>query len=218
MAAYKKEYPIINQQAPIAGMLDTIGPEVFPMPRYWFISEDEVNLIQVQKNAFIFNWRRRNGDYPHFFENLKPAFDKNFSVFEEFLRAETETTNLPIDLCELTYVNVIERCEYWSGPADTPNVIPSFCVPDIGVEAGIKLARQMLPTMYFDEDKTMQLVHCLKRYRRTINQNTNEPGAPLHDEFSHGADAIRYLAVIADKLTNDIEPIPMPRIRTEWGF
>lgn len=91
-------------------------------------------------------------------------------------------------------------------------------VPDIGVEAGIKLARQMLPTMYFDEDKTMQLVHCLKRYRRMINQNTNEPGAPLHDEFSHGADAIRYLAVIADKLTNDIEPIPMPRIRTEWGF
>ena len=89
-AAYKKEYPTINQQVPVAGMLDTIGPEVFPMPRYWFISEDEVNLIQVQKNAFIFNWRRRGEDYPHFFENLKPAFDKYFSVFEEFARVETE--------------------------------------------------------------------------------------------------------------------------------
>ena len=105
------------------------------MPRYWFISDDEINLIQDQKNAFIFNWRRRNGDYPHFLENLKPAFDKNFSVFEEFARAETETTNIPIDLCELTYVNAIERCEYWSGPADTPNVIPSFCVPDTGIDA-----------------------------------------------------------------------------------
>ena len=110
-ATIKKDFPIVSQQPPIAGGADIIGPEVFPIPRYWFISEDQINLIQVQKNAFIFNWRRRNGDYPHFFENLKPAFDKNFSVFEEFARAETETTNLPIDLCELTYVNAIERCE-----------------------------------------------------------------------------------------------------------
>jgi phage terminase large subunit len=43
----------------------------------------------------------------------------------------------------------------------------------------------------------------LKRYRRQINQTTNEAGAPLHDEFSHGADAFRYLAVIADQMTNE---------------
>jgi phage terminase large subunit len=76
-------------------------------------------------------------------------------------------------------------------------------VPDIGVEEGIRAARQIFSQVYFDETKASRLVHCLKRYRRTINQQTNEPGAPLHDEFSHGADAFRYMAVAADGMSND---------------
>lgn len=79
-------------------------------------------------------------------------------------------------------------------------------VPNVGVEAGIKLARQMFPQVYFDEDRTQTLFHCLKRYRRQINQTTNEPGGPLHDAYSHGADAFRYLAVIAEQMTNDDTP------------
>jgi phage terminase large subunit len=33
--------------------------------------------------------------------------------------------------------------------------------------------------------------------------STNEPGAPLHDEYSHGADAFRYLGLVAPGMTND---------------
>lgn len=92
-------------------------------------------------------------------------------------------------------------------------------VPNIGVEAGIKLARQMLPLVYFDDEKTTRLIHCLKRYRRQVNQNTHEPGAPLHDEFSHGADAFRYMAVIADQMTNDVvEYYPPPPLRPGLRF
>lgn len=76
-------------------------------------------------------------------------------------------------------------------------------VKDIGVEAGIKAAREMFPRVYFDRDKAARLVECLKRYKRQINRATQEPRAPLHDEYSHGADAYRYLACVADKLTND---------------
>lgn len=79
-------------------------------------------------------------------------------------------------------------------------------VPRLDVEGGIKAAREVFPRMYFDKTKTLRLVECLKRYRRHINQMTNEPGQPLHDEFSHGADAFRYTALVADQLSND-----------EWG-
>jgi phage terminase large subunit len=78
-------------------------------------------------------------------------------------------------------------------------------VPEIGVEEGIKAARQTFSRVYFDES-VERLVHCLKRYRRAINQTTGEPGAPLHDEYSHGADAFRYMAVIAEQMTNDTGP------------
>jgi phage terminase large subunit len=74
------------------------------------------------------------------------------------------------------------------------------------VEQGIKAARQIFPRCYFDQEKTVRLVDCLKRYRRRINQTTQEPEAPLHDEHSHGADAFRGLGMIVDKLKNDDNP------------
>lgn len=76
-------------------------------------------------------------------------------------------------------------------------------VPNIGVEEGIKATRLMFPRCYFDIDRAQRLVDCLKRYRRHIPITTGEPATPLHDEFSHGADAFRYLALVADKMTNE---------------
>lgn len=75
-------------------------------------------------------------------------------------------------------------------------------VPKLTVESGIKVARMAFHRIYFDSS-TERLIECLKHYRRAINQTTNEPGAPLHDEYSHGADAFRYLCVTADKLSNE---------------
>jgi phage terminase large subunit len=76
-------------------------------------------------------------------------------------------------------------------------------VPEIGVEAGIKRARELFPRVYFNRDATGRLVECLKRYRRDVSQRTGEPGNPIHDEFSHGADAFRYVAVCVDDMTNE---------------
>lgn len=74
-------------------------------------------------------------------------------------------------------------------------------VENLDIESGIKAARLMFPRVYVDPSAE-RLLHCLKRYRRTINQATNEPGPPLHDEYSHGADAFRYLALAVDQMGN----------------
>ena len=80
-------------------------------------------------------------------------------------------------------------------------------VPNIGIEPGIKMARQVFGRVWFDKVKTQQLVDCLKRYRRSVPTTTGEPGSPIHDANSHAADAFRYLAVVADRLSNDeVEP------------
>ena len=71
------------------------------------------------------------------------------------------------------------------------------------VESGIKQARMIFRQCYFDETRCARLVECLKRYRRNIPVTTEEPQRPVHDEYSHGADAFRMLGQIADKLTND---------------
>lgn len=76
-------------------------------------------------------------------------------------------------------------------------------VPNIGIEQGIKAARMGFRQVYFNKNTTTRLIDCLKRYRRQINVATNEPGAPLHDEHSHGADCFRYLLVAADSMKNE---------------
>jgi len=75
-------------------------------------------------------------------------------------------------------------------------------VPKQDIESGIKLARMNFHRIYFDKSAN-RLVECLKNYRRSINSATNEPGAPLHDEFSHGADAFRYLCTSIESMKNE---------------
>jgi len=83
-----------------------------------------------------------------------------------------------------------------------PGTAAQPAVPKMGIEQGIKEARMIFARCYFDQERTERLITCLKRYRRRLNQQTDEPEAPLHDEFSHGADCFRYLALVADEFKN----------------
>lgn len=88
-------------------------------------------------------------------------------------------------------------------------------IPNQTIESGIKAARHAFGQVYFDKVKSDRLVQCLKRYRRNIPTTTGEPAAPVHDEYSHGADAFRYLALVAPQLTNDdlfAKPIKYPKL------
>ncbi len=134
----KHDFPTVQQQPPSMSPLpdapDADG--VFPMPRYWFISHDKISLIQIQNNAFILNWRRLgNNEYPRYHKRVKPAFDKYYSLFSKFIDEEVGIDPPAIDLCELTYVNTLYRCEFWAGTQDTAKVIPSFSTLDHGINA-----------------------------------------------------------------------------------
>ena len=82
------------------------------------------------------------------------------------------------------------------------------------VEEGIKAARLVFPRCYCDKTKVARLLECLKRYRRDTNIKTGEPAGPLHDAYSHGADAWRYMAQAVDRMASQfatyIEPPPPP--------
>lgn len=128
----KKEFPGVRQQIPVGFAPEVVDNE-FPMPRYWFISANGINLIQIQQNAFMFNWRRRDEDYPRFHRTIKPTFDKYYGIFNEFTRTQISDADLTIDRCELVYINTLETSEFWTGPQNTTNVIPSFSILDFGI-------------------------------------------------------------------------------------
>lgn len=87
-------------------------------------------------------------------------------------------------------------------------------LPALDVEEGIKSARMLFPRVYIDQDKCQELLESLKRYQRSINQQTREPGAPLHDKHSHDADMFRYVGMAVDQMSNDDwgGPLKYPRM------
>lgn len=87
-------------------------------------------------------------------------------------------------------------------------------IPKADVEHGIRAVRLTMPRLYIDSDKCTRLLECMKRYRRMIPSTTREASGPMHDEFSHGADCLRYLAQSADKMVNasmSAKPLKYPR-------
>lgn len=81
-------------------------------------------------------------------------------------------------------------------------------VEDIGLENGIKAARQMFPRVCIDKTKAGELVSRLGRYRRRLNKETGQATTPVHDDESHGADGFRYLAVCEPQMSNDTYSVP----------
>lgn len=84
----------------------------FPNPqdcRCWFINEKGTQLIQLQKDKFITNWRKNTGKeiYPQYEDFVLPNFRKEWNIFFEFLASENIASPV-INQCEITYVNHIE--------------------------------------------------------------------------------------------------------------
>lgn len=82
-------------------------------------------------------------------------------------------------------------------------------VQDIGLEQGIRKTREVFPRFYIDKTHASELLNRLGRYRRRVNTE-GQASTPMHDDESHGADGTRYLAIVADQLTNDSGPVVTP--------
>jgi uncharacterized protein (TIGR04255 family) len=147
-SSIRREFPKIQQQLPIShpialpvGIAFELSStsEPFPMPRFWLESTEPPYLMQIQKDAFLFNWRRKEADYPHF-DEVKKGFDTNFARYANFLKSEFDISLPTIGVAELTYTNLIEPCNYWGSARDTKDVLPyfSFAPGDIAATESVE--------------------------------------------------------------------------------
>ncbi len=121
---FRKQFPLVEEHTPLApvfekfelpspGQVEVTIEDKPPMPRLWFINGAKSELIQVQSDRFIHNWRNMEGlePYPRY-EPIRDRFRTEVAVLEEFL-ADEELGALVVSQCEVTYVNHIEPCGMW---------------------------------------------------------------------------------------------------------
>ncbi len=82
-----------------------------PMARIWYVSNDGQNVIQVQKDRFVYNWRKNQKEtaYPHYATAWK-EFQRRTEEFTTFLQENSLGEIHPVQY-ELTYVDHIAPSE-----------------------------------------------------------------------------------------------------------
>lgn len=100
------------------------------IPRLWFLNQPETELIQIQRDRFMHNWRKvRQGEvYPRF-EQLRAAFERELNDFSQHLRDEKLGDLVPTQ-CEVTYVNEIVSGAGWERHGQLGAVLTLWQAPD----------------------------------------------------------------------------------------
>lgn len=107
------------------------------LPRVWMINDSGTELLQVQQDRFVRNWRRYSDGtarYPEYLEHLRPSFVSELGEFVSFIESEGLGA-VEFDQCDLSYVNHIEPNEVWSTTGDWWKVFPSIA-PAIDKDSG----------------------------------------------------------------------------------
>ena len=136
---FRERFPATEEHAPLDSEFERFGIprtsapivrmqmlETLPVPRVWFLNETGTELIQVQQDRFIHNWRKvGEGDaYPRY-ERLRQTFQSELEAFQAIVAREQCGAILP-NQCEVTYVNHIVAGEGWTNHGQLSQVLTMF--------------------------------------------------------------------------------------------
>ncbi len=120
-ARLRKRYEFAEAHLPVGSIevedLDfKLGPEIrleaIPLRSFLFDSSKN-QLLQVQPNAFVRNWRAIEAEHRYcHYSDLKPMFQADWAEYREFLKNE----NLPepnVFQCDVTYINHFVKGREW---------------------------------------------------------------------------------------------------------
>jgi hypothetical protein len=74
------------------------------------------------------------------------------------------------------------------------------------LEDGIEAVRGVFPRIWFDDKNCGKLIKCLEMYRKEYDMEFQiYKSRPVHDQYSHGADAFRYMAIAIKTFVDSVK-------------
>ena len=135
---FRREFPNIEDLPPLAPAFELFGARRSVsgdlsvelsgplLNRAWFLNRERTQLIQVQRDRLIHNWRQvgPSDEYPRY-EAIREVFKNELEVFRAFVEREGLGDLIPNQV-EVTYVNHIVAGEGWSSHADLARIVTFF--------------------------------------------------------------------------------------------
>lgn len=159
-AIWRDVYPLSQEQPPLMPVVEGDPPGVgqlqlgllsVPVTRQWFLSQSGNELVQIQPDRLLVNWRAGEPPekYPRY-RHMRSIFESRFTELAEFTKGHG-LGDLDIVQAELSYINVIQlnrenlgRIETflkgWSGtpghhldPPEEARLTFTYLVPGVGI-------------------------------------------------------------------------------------
>lgn len=150
---------------------------------------DSMSIIlfqQVGQEIHIINSYENNGEALSYYVNWirGEALKHNYNLGNHFF---------PHDVQNRELASGISRHNTLIGLGITPIVLPTL---KMGLMDGIDTARGLFPRIWIDEVRNVKLIKSLDNYSRAYDAKNNVyTDRPLHNEWSHFADAFRGLCI-----------------------
>ena len=133
---FRDQFPTTTDHLPLPAVFERLGPpsesqaiqlnfDVLrpPLPRCWFVSAGDDEVLQFQQDRFHHNWRRREGqpDYPRY-RTIRSRFESELASLTAFISASS-IGSIEVNQCEVTYINNIVADECWTEHAHAGRVL-----------------------------------------------------------------------------------------------
>lgn len=218
--------PVVRETfgQPSLGQTVFFGPAGFP--RIWYQSGDRAQLVQVQRDRLVHNWRRLTATqaYPHY-DALRPRFEEDAADFFSFI-TEQGHESPPIVQAEVTYVNPIpvgtdgsgalfaRLIAPWSGKMSVPfrsepedvALTLRYRIPDSHGKPIGRLYVTVQPSFRQNPEGRGEELILLQLFAR---------GAPIGSDLTG---ALAFLDLGHDWLVHAFKAVTTPDYHHEWGL
>lgn len=225
---WRETYPHVEEQPPLPPSIEgPVGPGInlqigfgpVPNARYWFVSETSADIIQLQNDRIVVNWRdvEAGESYPRY-DVMIERFDRALADLSAFVDEE-QLGQVVITQAELNYINDMgapdndgvgldKLLRGWPGTPQHHLGQPvqarlqlSFDVPDVG-HPPVRMFVSVEPTLRVDGEQ---------RELMTLSVR----GAPVDDS---AAAALKFLDGAHDHLVQSFLELTPENMPATWGL
>jgi len=184
-----------------------------------FVERGGNQLVQIQRNAFIRNWRQteQTVQYEHY-ENVRPLFERDWQTFCAFLEDE-KLGPIEVVQCEVTYINQLVRGNEWKTFDDVSRIFRLWSRADTESLRASQMVSFMTVFELPDNAGTLQVVlqpGIRKRDNKEIIQfsltATGKPAGSGLREILDWLD-LGHIAVVSS-----FRDLTTPEMHSHWGI
>lgn len=195
----------------------------FMTPRVWFVNEARSELLQIQRDRFIVNWRRVKAEdkYPNY-EYIRAMMEREFATFSTFV-SENKLGDIVFNQCEVTYINQIQPCSIWERHAQVGKVLnvmaPEFKDENLPTPELFRFSAQYIMGKADAPDGRLHLdfqpAFRASDRKPIFAMNLTARGKPMGDGI---AGALAFFDDGRSNIVRGFRALTTPDMHKEWGL